>query len=143
MTTIWEFQGPHRFLSNFWPARVMFEGILFPSAEHAYQAAKFQDLEVRHHIATLENAGQAKRAGKQAVLDGTWDARRFGVMDRIVRQKFMANAHLGRMLLATGDARLEEGNWWGDRYWGVSPARSGRGLNKLGEILMKVREELQ
>ena len=43
-------------------------------------------------------------------------------------------------LLATGDAQLEEGNTWGDRIWGVY---QGQGDNRLGKILMKVREELR
>src|SRR5207247_1025063 len=32
------FSGPYRFLSNFWPAEVEFEGIAYPSVEHAYQS---------------------------------------------------------------------------------------------------------
>jgi hypothetical protein len=36
------------------------------------------------------------------------------------------------------DARLVEGNTWNDRYWGVC---RGVGQNKLGHLLMKLREE--
>jgi hypothetical protein len=43
-------------------------------------------------------------------------------------------------LLATGDAELIEGNWWGDVYWGVC---NGEGRNELGKILMQVRDELR
>src|SRR4051812_21328901 len=42
-----EFQGEYRFLSNFWPATVEFEGIRYPTAEHAYQAAKTLDAKER------------------------------------------------------------------------------------------------
>ena len=38
-----EFQGEYRFLSNFWPAQVVFEGVTYPTSEHAYQAAKTLD----------------------------------------------------------------------------------------------------
>ena len=41
-------------------------------------------------------------------------------------------------LLATGDAYLEEGNTWGDRIWGTV---DGQGENRLGKILMQVRDE--
>ena len=41
---ITEFQNQHRFLSNFWRAEVVHEGIAYPSAEHAYQAAKTLDV---------------------------------------------------------------------------------------------------
>ena len=62
-------------------------------------------------------------------------------MEEIVRAKFTQNEELKRLLLATGDKRLAEGNTWGDTFWGVD-LRSGRGENHLGIILMRVREEL-
>ena len=34
------FQGEYRFLSNFWPCVVEYEGTEYPSVENAYQAAK-------------------------------------------------------------------------------------------------------
>ena len=34
------FKGKYEFLSNFYGCMVEFEGISFPSAEHAFQAAK-------------------------------------------------------------------------------------------------------
>ena len=43
-------------------------------------------------------------------------------------------------LLDTGDRELIEGNTWGDRFWGVC---RGEGENKLGRILMRVRDELR
>ena len=57
----------------------------------------------------------------------------------ICRAKFFQNEDLGQKLMNTGDAVLIEGNYWGDRYWGVC---NGEGQNKLGKILMKIREEL-
>jgi predicted NAD-dependent protein-ADP-ribosyltransferase YbiA (DUF1768 family) len=57
-----------------------------------------------------------------------------------VRYKFTHDAKLRQKLLATGDAILEEGNDWGDQVWGVV---NGVGKNRLGKILMKVREELR
>lgn len=43
-------------------------------------------------------------------------------------------------LIATGDSQLIEGNTWGDTYWGVC---RGKGQNKLGKLLMKVRDIIQ
>ena len=40
-----EFQGKYRFLSNFYPCDIVYEGIQYPSTEHAYQAAKTLDTE--------------------------------------------------------------------------------------------------
>ena len=57
-----------------------------------------------------------------------------------MRLKFTTHADLRDKLLATGDTPLEEGNTWGDRTWGVY---QGQGDNRLGKILMKVRDELR
>jgi predicted NAD-dependent protein-ADP-ribosyltransferase YbiA (DUF1768 family) len=46
------------------------------------------------------------------------------------------------MLLATGDAEIQEGNTHGDLYWGVD-LHTGEGENVLGKLLMKVREEVK
>src|SRR5690348_9381030 len=59
-----EFQGEYRFLSNFWPAEVAYEGITYPTAEHAYQAAKTMDVNERKRIAALPTPAEAKAAGR-------------------------------------------------------------------------------
>ena len=57
-----------------------------------------------------------------------------------MRFKFTHHPELSQMLLNTGDAQLEDGNTWGDRIWGVY---QGQGENRLGKILMKIRDELR
>ena len=135
-----EFQGSYRFLSNFYPAMVVFEGITYPTAEHAYQSAKTLDISERRRVAALPTPSEAKSAGRTLRLRPDWETAKFDVMERVVRDKFTRNPELRRKLLETGDAVLEEGNSWGDRVWGVY---QGTGENRLGEILMKVREELR
>jgi ribA/ribD-fused uncharacterized protein len=135
-----EFQGEYRFLSNFWPAEVVYEGIKYPTSEHAYQAAKTLDIEQRKKIAALATPSQAKTAGRALKLRYDWETAKFTVMEDIVRYKFTHHAELRAKLLATGDRHLEEGNTWGDRVWGVY---QGQGENRLGRILMKVRAELR
>lgn len=68
LSKIASFQGPYRFLSNFWPVRITYQTITFPSVEHAYQAAKTFSVEERRMIAKLPKAGDAKRAGKNITL---------------------------------------------------------------------------
>ena len=134
------FFGLFRFLSNFFPAKVHFEGLDYPSVEHAYQAAKWPAHKRQEF--TLITAGQAKKLGKQAKLDPKkWDKRKYDVMAVLVLQKFLFNQTLKEMLLATGDAYLEETNHWGDRYWGKD--EDGQGENNLGRILMGVRETIK
>jgi ribA/ribD-fused uncharacterized protein len=137
---ITEFQGPYRFLSNFWPAEVVHEGITYPSVEHAYQAAKTLNIAERRRIAAMADPAAAKRAGRKLLLREDWETAKFRVMQACVRDKFTRHAELRRKLLATGDAELIEGNTWGDRVWGVY---QGEGENRLGRILMQVRGELR
>lgn len=138
-TKIAEFQGDYRFLSNFWPAEVVFEGITYPTVEHAYQAAKTLDVAERRRIAAMPAPADAKRAGRALPLRPDWERVKFEVMEICVRYKFTHHPDLRAKLLATGDATLEEGNTWGDRVWGVY---QGQGENRLGRILMRVRSEL-
>lgn len=134
------FQGRYRFLSNFWPATVEFEGIEYPTVEHAYQSAKTLDLSQRRRIAALPTPAEAKHAGEAMPLRSDWLSIKYDVMLQCVRYKFTHHPELARLLLATGNAYLEEGNTWHDTIWGVY---QGRGTNWLGKILMQVRSELR
>ena len=64
------------------------------------------------------------------------------IMEEIIRAKFTQNQDLKELLLATGELVLEEGNTWGDLFWGVD-AKTREGRNHLGRILMRIRKELQ
>ncbi|MGH7178930.1 MAG: NADAR family protein [Tepidisphaeraceae bacterium] len=139
-TKIEYFSGKYRFLSNFWPATVVFEGMTYPTVEHAYQAAKTSDREERKRIAAMATPEEAKRFGRGVEPSDDWGTRKFVVMEYCVRYKFTNHPDLAEQLLATGDAELEEGNTWGDKVWGVY---LGQGENRLGKLLMKVRSELR
>lgn len=138
---ILEFTGKYRFLSNFYLVEITFEGIRYPSVENAYQAAKTTDVEARQMFQTC-SPGQAKKwggpNGRIRIQDG-WDQKKVGVMEYLLKKKF-AEYPLRDALLATGDAQLAEGNWWGDTFWGTV---NGKGKNWLGKTLSKVRKEIQ
>lgn len=137
------FEGKYRFLSNFWPITggLHYDGILYPTTEHAYQALKTMDDEKRMDIALLGTAGQAKRAGKTIKpLRWNWETIKLDIMFDLNFLKFARNRTLREKLLATGDAELIEGNTWGDTFWGQC---NGKGQNELGNIIMQVRELLQ
>lgn len=53
------FMGKYRFLSNFWPCKVIFNGLEYPSTEHAYQAAKTLNPEERYEISLLKNSSRS------------------------------------------------------------------------------------
>jgi hypothetical protein len=129
-------EGPNRFLSNFYPARVEFEGLIYPSSEHAYQSAKTLDLRLRE-IFTLKDmtAAQSKRLGRAIKSRSDWETDKERVMLACLVSKF-SDPQLQGLLLATGEQQLVEGNTWNDTYWGVC---RGVGRNRLGELLMQVR----
>jgi len=88
------FKGEYSFLGNFFPVPVRFEGITYPSSEHAFQAAKFSDIEVRKGIAKRKAAKEAKlfTRGFPSPLD--WDERKVEVMKTILFCKFTQNPKL-------------------------------------------------
>ena len=135
------FKGEYGFLSNFYPAPVEFEGILYPTVEHAYQAAKTLDGVTRRAIANLSTPGRAKKMGRELTLRPNWEQIKLAVMLDLLRQKFWGSKRLYDALLATGDSILVEGNTWGDDFWG-DDFRTPRGNNWLGHLLMVVRSEL-
>lgn len=141
METIYQFNGEYRYLSNFWLCSFEWNNFLWPSSEHAYQAAK--SLNYHEWAAICQphiTPGQAKRLGKCLAIRPDWEQIKVGVMEEIVTCKFLQNPELFAMLKATGSADLQEGNTWGDKIWGISPPASGKGQNLLGKILMQVRE---
>ena len=137
--TIDRFAEDYEFLSNFAPSPIEFEGIRYPTVEHAYQAQKSLDPDFRQSVAELATPGRAKRAGQRVALRADWDDVRIPIMTELLRLKF-ADPELGQRLLGTGAAELIEGNSWGDRFWGVC---QGEGENRLGRILMQLRDELR
>lgn len=136
---ITKFTGQYKFLSNFFACEVEYEGIVYLSSEHAFQAAKTLDRNERIKIARASSPGMAKTLGRHVSLRRDWEGTKDSIMEEILRIKF-SNPELKDKLLRTGDSRLVEGNTWGDEYWGVC---SNRGKNKLGKLLMKVRESLK
>ena len=137
-----EFTGIYRFLSNFYISLIGFEGMSYPSVEHAFVAAKTLDINERTHIARLLSAAEAKKYGRKVKLRPDWEQVKLQIMEDLVRQKFTKWPLLKQALLDTGDQQLFEGNTWGDRFWGVDSVTL-RGENHLGEILMKIRKEIR
>lgn len=144
--SITSFKDGYSFLSNFHPCLVEFEGLLYPSSEHAFQAAKTNNRFDRIRIRDASTAGRAKRAGSILTLREDWEQVKVDVMLQILRDKFTRNPLLRDALLKTGDARLIEGNNWHDNFWGICSCKSCEdipGENHLGNVLMHLRKELK
>lgn len=142
-----------RFLSNFYPYKnkqgdkypekvsVFFEGIEFDCTENAYQAAKTLDLSLRKKFSKMTPFETKKYwLGKEDQIRPDWNEIKFSVLRDLNFQKYYNSPQLSKMLLDTKDAVLEEGNTWGDVYWGIC---NGVGQNNLGKILMEIRQTLR
>jgi ribA/ribD-fused uncharacterized protein len=140
-----DFSGAYNGLSNFAPAQVTLDGVSYPTVEHAYQAAKNLEPEMRESIRAASTPELARKMGRKLAQRPDWPEVRVEVMRDLVRQKFSGRPDLKVVLLATGDAELVEGNTWHDNFWGrcrCSRCVATPGLNWLGRILMEVREGL-
>lgn len=143
-----------RFLSNFHECEVWWDGLIWPSSEHAYMAAKCKyrdyhgfDMEpsydkVKHsHICEMP-CSQVKKWGQTVKLKDDWEEIKVDTMYEICYSKFTKNPDLKQKLLDTGDRELIESNNWNDSFWGYDVDKQ-RGRNELGKILMKIRGYLK
>lgn len=111
-----KFDGEFSFLSNFYESPVKYRGHIFGSAEAAFQAQKCQDTSLIKSFCGL-SPSESKRKGRHVTLRKDWEEVKNGIMYDIVLSKFSQN----------------------ETFWGVC---NGVGENKLGHILMEVREKL-
>jgi N-glycosidase YbiA len=127
--------------SNFAPYGVALQDGWWPTVEHFFQAQKFDDPAYRERIRLADRPKQAKTLGMTRALSirPDWDAVKDGIMYLAVRTKFETHPVPRALLLGTGAEEIVESAPM-DAYWGCGP--DGMGLNRLGRILMRVRDEI-
>jgi ribA/ribD-fused uncharacterized protein len=113
----------------------------WPSAEHYYQAMKFEAVELREAIRQADHPKKAKQLAdtnkKQIRKD--WPQVREVMMTRAIYIKCRTHESVAEALFATGDKKIIENSQY-DYFWGCG--RDGRGRNAYGRVLMAVREKL-
>ncbi len=137
-----KFEKEYAWLSNFEPCSIVLDGITYPSVEHAYMSAKSND--VRWYLKCTDESispGTIKKMSKHILVVHNWDAIKVEVMRECLNQKFRQEP-FKTMLLETGDTYIQEGNFWGDTFWGVD-LNSKTGENRLGKMIMEIRENLK
>lgn len=139
------FDGKYAFLSNFYESPITHDGITYPTNEHFFQAMKTLDINEKKKIAAASTPGQSKRMGRTVTLRSDWEVVKSYYMELGLRLKFQ-NPDLAEQLIATGDEELVEGNIWHDNCWGnctCEQCANKPGENRLGKLLMEIREELK
>ncbi len=127
--------GECDWLRNDYASDMVVGGIIYPTLEQAYQAAKTKDNSVKHLIAE-GTVREARKIGRSLPQDDSFD--REAVMNILQRLKFK-NQALAETLVATGNAPIVMEGY--DDFWGNG--NDGNGQNMMGEILQDIRSELQ
>ena len=148
------FFAQYRFLSNFHECPVLWDGLIWPSSEHAYMASKCEDVyysgfnkyptynEMNYEYICKMSCSEVKHWGQTVKLRDDWEEIKLDMMFEICESKFVNNKDLKQKLLDTGDKELIEYNSWGDQFWGYDVDKQ-KGRNELGKILMKIRGMLK
>ena len=135
-------EKPYGAFSNLYRRSVEFEGQIFATSEHAYQAGKARKPEVRRWLMEAPSPALLAMAAHGLyywdVAPG-WSTTKFDRMRQVLRAKFTQHADLRQLLLDTGDRKLVE-HTSNDDVWG--DGGDGSGKNLLGVLLMQVRAEL-
>ena len=134
---------PYFEFTNFAEFPIVIDEVLYPTTEHYFQSQKLIGTPFFSHICQLPTARQAFEFPRQPHVSPwirrDWQTVKDDVMFRALVAKFKQYRRLQYMLLSTGNRELVEHSPY-DSYWG--DGGDGKGLNRLGELLMKVRELL-
>jgi ribA/ribD-fused uncharacterized protein len=128
-------------LSNFFISPFVIQGKEYPTVEHWFQSQKFSNPELQERVRTAPTAAQAKKVGRtrDASFLENWDSVKETILYEGLKAKFDQNIVLQNLLLKTDSEELIEQSPW-DSYWGSG--RTGKGKNRMGFLLMKLRSEL-
>ena len=127
--------------NNFSAHAIEFRGKLYPTCEHAYQAAKCTDPEGQEAIRNARSPLAAKRLANEtykAARDPDWGNKKVAVVDEILRAKLAQHPEAQEALRESGDEEIVEDSPT-DHFWGAGA--DGSGQNILGKLWMKIRDE--
>ncbi|EAC3108675.1 NADAR family protein [Listeria monocytogenes] len=126
--------------SNFSLHPVVIDGVTYPTTEHYFQAQKFIDNKIIKKVINTKKPIDAAKLGRNRdfPLRKGWESMKDEVMLKAIRAKVEQHSEVKEMLLSTENAILVE-HTEKDYYWG--DGGDGSGKNRLGKILMKVRDE--
>ena len=133
---------PYGEFSNFSPHPFELKGKAWPTTEHYFQAQKFAGTEHEELVRLAKSPMVAARMGRsrERPLRQDWETAKEDIMREALLVKFTQHPALRSLLLSTGDAELIE-HTTNDRYWG--DGGDGRGKNRLGLLLVELREKLR
>lgn len=138
-------EKPYGVFSNLYRRPITFDNVIYPTAEHAYQAGKPRKDAVRDWLMAAPSPSLLAMAAHGLYVwdvHPDWSKTKFDRMKKVLLAKFSQHDDLLELLLATRKARLVEAATVDNavnRLWGEV---NGVGKNMLGNLLMEVRSEL-
>lgn len=129
-------------MSNFYPIEIAFNGKIYASAEHAFQAAKCATEIEQDKVRKASTAAMAKSIGRHVKLRSNWESEKVSIMEEILRAKFQ-NQTMKKLLEETKGFEIVEENRWHDMFWGKCNCHNHKSIGKniLGELLMLIRDD--
>lgn len=125
------FQSEHAWPNNFFPTKIELQGMVFPSAENAYQYSRAIRLK-KSGLATMiirpKSGKAAKQLGSQIESNDAWDKAKIDIMRAIITEKFMQNPYLCDKLVGTGQTNLIGATL--DRFWGARATPTSKSLKQ-------------
>ncbi|KAJ7091330.1 hypothetical protein B0H15DRAFT_835494 [Mycena belliarum] len=135
--------GPHANFDQFSVHPVTYNGWIYPTSQHLFQAFKFlgHRADIAEKIRTASTAEDAFNLARsnRAAARPDWLSINLAKMEEALSLKFSQHPHLQKELLSTGDSELYQDSLT-DSFWGVGSDLLGR--NELGRALERVRERL-
>lgn len=162
--------GDYFELSNFYEHQtpLLYDNKQYKTSEHLYHASKYLHDDENHInlkyadiIRTSKTPYMAKILANKMIMyqypwqkklneiimnytntsqNENWEEQKIATMYNILIIKFTQDLHCKKVLLSTGNKYLIE-NSKRDSFWGIG--KDGKGKNMLGELLVKVREDIR
>lgn len=116
-----------------------YRGERWPTVRQAYEAEKFERVDIREAIRWARSVDDAKEVSakhKRHRREG-WDAAtKIATMALLMHELIRQHARLRERLLATGNRELVFRSH--SYFWGVD--KDGNGMNEHGKLVMRIRE---
>ncbi len=128
--------------SNFSGFPVFIDGEWWSTSEHYYQAQKYETEEMKDYVQFAAGPMEAANRGRDPKFPKRkdWDQVKDSFMEKVLFDKYQRHPELTELILSTGNSHIYE-HTTNDCYWGDCGDRTGK--NRLGTLLMKVRDSLR
>lgn len=126
---------------NFSSFQVKYDGYLWPTSEHAFQAKQFKEFapEVYKQIKEARSAHDAQKIAfeNKSKSNSDWEKTKEFVMKEILICKVEQHPYVLKKLIESGNREIIEDSWR-DNEWGWGENKNGD--NKLGKLWMEIRD---